>query len=175
MTMNSKTPVEQPCLVLPSEYIPESWSMLKDSIYAATDAIRAGIENTQEPLVRHDIDLGRTTRSNRYTAERLELEIAQMQKALEGLSKPNGQAFGADSPMAQNGVRRLVDIGGPDMSSWSCDCTDSNIRRVDGKHPHPAIDREGWFCMGCLSEFVRQNSGILPHVANITRATVKPK
>ena len=171
MTMKSETPVAQPCLVLPSEYMPENWSMLKDSIYAATDAIRAGIENTQELLIRHDIDLGRTTRSNRYTAERLELEIAQMQRALEGLSKPNGQAFGANSPIAPNGVRKLVDIGGPDMSSWSCDCTDtSNIRRVDEKRPHPAIDREGWFCMGCLSEFVRQNANCPPVGATETKS-----
>lgn len=37
--------------------------------------------------------------------------------------------------------------------NWMCDCLDSNIRRVDFKHPHPAINREGWFCMGCLTEF----------------------
>ena len=34
-----------------------------------------------------------------------------------------------------------------------CDCFDSNIRRVDTKHPHLAINREGWFCMGYLTEF----------------------
>lgn len=35
----------------------------------------------------------------------------------------------------------------------TCDCTNSSIRKVDSKHPHPAISREGWFCMGCLNEF----------------------
>jgi len=37
--------------------------------------------------------------------------------------------------------------------NWICDCLDSNIRRVDANHPHPAISRDGWFCMGCLTEF----------------------
>ena len=44
-----------------------------------------------------------------------------------------------------------------DYSSWWCDCTDNVIRRVDAKHPHVAISREGWFCMGCLNEFVMKN------------------
>jgi hypothetical protein len=35
-----------------------------------------------------------------------------------------------------------------------CDCKDSAIRRVDSDHPHPAIAREGWFCMGCLTEYI---------------------
>jgi len=91
-------------------YLPESWSMLKDSIYAAQEAIRAGIENTQELLADHDVRLGRTTRSNRYTAERLEGEIRQMQAALDGLQKPNGCAYGESSPMAPHGARRQVDL-----------------------------------------------------------------
>jgi hypothetical protein len=37
---------------------------------------------------------------------------------------------------------------------WVCDCKDSAIRRVDTDHPHPAITREGWFCMGCLTEYI---------------------
>ena len=47
--------------------------------------------------------------------------------------------------------------GSPDpaySSEWYCDCTESNIRRADSKHPHVAISREGWFCMRCLNEFV---------------------
>lgn len=91
-------------------YKPESWSMLKDSIYAAQDAIRAGIENTQELLADHDARLGRTTRSNRYTGERLESEIRQMQAALDGLQKPNGCSCGERSQMAPDGVRRQVDL-----------------------------------------------------------------
>jgi hypothetical protein len=39
-------------------------------------------------------------------------------------------------------------------SSFRCDCKDSAIRWVDDKHPHPATAREGWFCMGCLTEYV---------------------
>jgi hypothetical protein len=42
--------------------------------------------------------------------------------------------------------------GVPD--SWLCHCKDSEIRWVDGDHPHVAIRRKGWFCMGCLTEFV---------------------
>ena len=84
--------------------------MLKDSVYAAQEAIRAGIENTQELLADHDVRLGRTTRSNRYTAERLEGEIRQMQAALDGLQKPNGCRYGESSPMAPDGVRRQVDL-----------------------------------------------------------------
>jgi len=91
-------------------YLPESWSMLKDSIYAAQEAIRAGIENTQELLADHEVRLGRTTRSNRYTAERMEGEIRQLQAALDGLQLPNGCAYGERSPMAPDGVRRQVDL-----------------------------------------------------------------
>lgn len=91
-------------------HIPESWSMLKDSIYAAQEAIRAGIENTQDLLADHDVRLGRTTRSNRYTAERMEGEIRQMKAALDGLQNPNGCSYGESSPMAPHGARRQVDL-----------------------------------------------------------------
>ncbi len=74
----------------PLEYQPETWAMLKDTIYAARTALEAGLENTQELLIRHDIELGRTTRGNRYTAERLESEIRSMQSALENLRQPDG-------------------------------------------------------------------------------------
>lgn len=73
--------------------------MLKDSIYAARTALSAGIENTQELLADHDVRLGRTTRSNRYTAERLEGEIRQMQAALDGLQNPNGCPYGENPEM----------------------------------------------------------------------------
>ena len=101
---------ETPCSLSFGGYLPESWSMLKDSVYAAQEAIRAGIENTQELLADHDVRLGRTTRGNRYTAERLEGEIRQMKAALDGLQKPNGCAYGESSPMAPDGVRRQVDL-----------------------------------------------------------------
>lgn len=84
--------------------------MLKDSIFAARTALSVGIENTQELLADHDVKLGRTTRGNRYTAERLEGEIRKMQAALDGLQKPNGCSYGESSPMAPDGVRRQVDL-----------------------------------------------------------------
>lgn len=41
---------------------------------------------------------------------------------------------------------------------WFCDCTGSEIRRVDEDHPHVSgIKGPGWFCMGCLTEFVKAN------------------
>ena len=45
-----------------------------------------------------------------------------------------------------------------DRSRMTCDCKDSAIRWVDAKRTHPAIASEGWFCMGCLSEFIQHNS-----------------
>jgi CRISPR/Cas system-associated endonuclease Cas1 len=75
-----------------TECQPESWSMLKDSVHAAQEAIRAGIENTQELLADHDVRLGRTTRSTRHTAERLEGEIRQMQAALDSIQGPDAKS-----------------------------------------------------------------------------------
>lgn len=75
-------------------YQPESWWMLKDSIYAAQAALRIGIENSQELLAKHDVELGREHRGNRLAAERMEREIAEMKIALEGLAKPNGSEYG---------------------------------------------------------------------------------
>lgn len=74
----------------PQAYQPECWLMQKDSIYAARTALQAGLENTQELLADHDARLGRTTRGNRCTAERLEAEIREMQAALEKLKQPDG-------------------------------------------------------------------------------------
>jgi hypothetical protein len=65
------------------------WSVLKDSILAAQDAILIGLENTQELLLEHDINFGRTTSKNRINAERLEGEIKQMQNALLAIKEPN--------------------------------------------------------------------------------------
>ena len=47
-------------------------------------------------------------------------------------------------------------------NDWMCDCKDSAIRWVDEKRPHVAIAREGWFCMGCLSEFIQHNNSFTP-------------
>lgn len=42
-------------------------------------------------------------------------------------------------------------------SSFQCDCKDSVIRWVDDTHPHPATNRKGWICMGCLTEYVQRH------------------
>ena len=39
---------------------------------------------------------------------------------------------------------------------WTCDCKDGNIRWVDENRYHPAMAREGWFCMRCLNEFIER-------------------
>jgi hypothetical protein len=72
-----------------TEYQPEKWTMLKDHIYAAQQAIRDGIDYTQELLANRDCELGRDHRSNRETAERIEREIEQMKLALANLSNPH--------------------------------------------------------------------------------------
>jgi ribosomal protein S20 len=71
----------------------ESWSMLKTTIEATKQAVEIGIENTQELLSDFDIRFGRTTRSNRLTAERLEAEIKTMNNALSKLTHPDGCAY----------------------------------------------------------------------------------
>ncbi len=43
-------------------------------------------------------------------------------------------------------------------NNWICDCKSSEIRWVDEHHPHISILRIGWFCMGCLTEFIRLES-----------------
>ena len=44
------------------------------------------------------------------------------------------------------------------QANWICDCKDNEIRWVDETRPHPAIVRAGWFCMGCLTEFLPGDS-----------------
>lgn len=69
----------------PTEYQPEYRTMKKDTLYAALHALQTGLENTQELLEDRDSRLGRSTRSNRTTAERLESEIETIQSAIENL------------------------------------------------------------------------------------------
>lgn len=61
-----------------------------------------------------------------------------------------------DSPEQESGDGCSVAT----CSAFFCDCYDSNIRKVDQSRPHAAMHpnttQEGWFCMGCLSEFVRK-------------------
>jgi hypothetical protein len=72
-------------------YQPETWAILKDSIYAAQEALKIGIENSKELLAEFEFRFGRSTRSNRITAERIEEEIRQMEYALDGILNPNGK------------------------------------------------------------------------------------
>jgi len=62
--------------------------MTKESLDLARNALQIGIENTQELLDQRDAQFGRTTRSNKLAAERLELEIEQMRTAAENLLGP---------------------------------------------------------------------------------------
>lgn len=68
-------------------YQSETWAMPKDSIYAAQEALKIGIENSQELLADFETRFGRDTPSNRITAERMDEEIAQMKKALNDMTQ----------------------------------------------------------------------------------------
>ena len=67
-------------------YEPERWTLTKDAILAAQDALKIGIENSEELLADYEMRFGRDTRSNRMTAERMEQEIESMKAALKGLT-----------------------------------------------------------------------------------------
>ena len=80
-------------------------------------------------------------------AARAELERDELRTALIRLHDAVTNRMTADEP-----------TGYAIPADWICDCKDSAIRRVDEDHPHPASKREGWFCMGCLQEFIQQNA-----------------
>lgn len=46
-------------------------------------ALQAGLEYTQELLIKHDIELGRTTRSNKWVAEQMEKDIQKIKECLK--------------------------------------------------------------------------------------------
>lgn len=69
----------------PIHYEPEMWTLKKDVIYAAQEALKIGIENSEELLADYDARYGRDHRSNKMSAERMEKEIAEMKLALEKL------------------------------------------------------------------------------------------
>jgi len=66
-------------------YIPETWTVKKDIIYASIDSIKNGLEYARECLSQHDISFGRTTYKNRTWAETIEGDIVQMEKTLKDL------------------------------------------------------------------------------------------
>ena len=76
-----------------AEYVPEVWSVNKDAVLAAINAIESGLEYARQCLLEHDTSLGRTTHKNRTWAETIEGDIAQMELALTALPtrKPNDQ------------------------------------------------------------------------------------
>ena len=63
-------------------YEREMWTLPKDYIYHAIESIQVGLEYAQETLIKHDIELGRTTRSNKFVAEQIEQEILKMKDIL---------------------------------------------------------------------------------------------
>ena len=69
-------------------YRPEYYSLDKSDIYAAREALRNGIEYSEELLAKKDWELGREHKSNRETAERIERDIAMMRMALIKLKMP---------------------------------------------------------------------------------------
>ena len=71
-----------------TQYQPECWTIGKDRIYAAIEALRNGIEYSEELLAKKDWELGREHKSNRETAERIERDITAMRMALTELKTP---------------------------------------------------------------------------------------
>ena len=61
-------------------YIRKTWSMLKDSIYAAQYALQNGIEYSEELLVRFKNEENIILKSNKNKTEALERDIEQMKK-----------------------------------------------------------------------------------------------
>jgi hypothetical protein len=72
-------------------YQPETRTILKDSICAAQEALKIGIENSKEMAAEREARFGREHRTNRLTLERMEEEIKQMENALAGILNPNGK------------------------------------------------------------------------------------
>lgn len=56
--------------------------ILMDRIKAC---LEDGLENTQSALIEHDSSLGRTTHKNRWWAETLERQIAEMKAVIQKL------------------------------------------------------------------------------------------
>ena len=71
-----------------TQYQPEYLTIEKSDIYAAREALRNGIEYSEELLAKKDWELGREHKSNRETAERIERDIAAMRMALIKLKAP---------------------------------------------------------------------------------------
>ena len=84
--------------------------MKRETIEAVKNALQSGIEYAQELLDKKDWELGRQHKSNRETAELMEKEISSMRMAQIRLTKPDGCAYGENSPMTPTGAKRQMDI-----------------------------------------------------------------
>lgn len=79
---------QQPCLTtmkvqILDDHGPERRAIALENLNAVREALQIGLENTEQVLTDHDIKLGRTTRSNRLTAERLEAEVKSVQETIK--------------------------------------------------------------------------------------------
>lgn len=70
-------------------YIPEIWKIEKDTIYAAISALKLGLEYAKETLIIHDQQLGRSLKRHREWAENIEIDIKEIQQALDKLKNEN--------------------------------------------------------------------------------------
>ena len=67
------------------QYIPEQWTVPKDTVYAAIAALEYGLGYTRELVSYRDMWIGRKFRSHREAAEVMEQSIAKMEAALKSL------------------------------------------------------------------------------------------
>lgn len=81
---------QQPCLTtmkvqILDDHGPERRAITLENLNVVREALQIGLENTEQVLTDHDIKLGRTTRSNRRTAELLEEDIDKFKKVIKEL------------------------------------------------------------------------------------------
>ena len=79
---------QQPCLTTMKVQIldghgPERRSLTLEDLGKVRDALQIGREMAEDLLARHDLELGRTTRSNRLTEESMEADIANIKEAIK--------------------------------------------------------------------------------------------
>jgi len=68
-------------------YIPTQITFDEAVIEKAVDALESGLEYAQEILVRHDYELGRTTRRNQKAAELIEEDIEKIKASIKELKR----------------------------------------------------------------------------------------
>lgn len=67
--------------ILP-DYGPEHRAITLEDIAKIKNALQIGLENSEDLLARHEGSLGRSTRSNRLTAEAMEVDVELILEAL---------------------------------------------------------------------------------------------